>query len=1697
MKSSSLIPIGLACACVSLARADFNPIPLDPTSFNHDPVIEKAAPKCVTDYTTADPNSGTNKLSTTANGTWFERGYSTVNPTNGFPPHGSLVTHTNSATTFVYTFQMPPDYHTNNCLFIGHENNNNPNWAPIVISNTLTLTTPAKFNYLSVLNASGNGACQIQITVHYAGGANPDVFTFSSTDWWSGNADNGIATRIWDAAGLIGTGGGVNNLTPNHGVIWANDFTLSDSSDNVTSVDFKWLYGSTQGHSPWGNGRTVIFGLAGSTDGINFNPIPVSGFNRDVIYEADAPGTWGMGNNTDAAILTNGPTYCTVTMDGNLAKTGSTWYEKGYYASQPNSGIPTAGSTFTSATRPTVHYTMPASYSNNCAYFLTGSGPGITNATIKFATPTAAGALAFLVGGGNGGLGIRVEIGYQGGTSETNYIWAPDWFTRDVSNACYVAFGRIAPSVRAVNNTPDQFNNAFMTPTFIPGDPSYPLTRDPRNGAGGNAAGAANYNIPGVRLYDAVIPVSNSGSPISTINLVATNITTGGNCATIFAVSGSPGMQPIIAVQPFGLVIDNVTGNTNATTGQAVQNSIIITKGYQGTNNIFLITSNLLSTGVSYQWKKAPRGGGFRDLFDSFDMSTFVNVTAPNVSANTSTLAISNATLADSGDYILVCSNQYGMQTSFVATVMVLTTNYSLFAGAALGDSITKYTADGTSGTLAESIAAVIDQVLQKWLSTGLGGVGIDGTAIAQGTVPFVGPVGFIATPGAGSSLVNNLRFYCANDTPGRDPADYTLEGSNDGTTWTRITGGTLLGTSMLPAGRNGTGATGLNPLTQFLTEVDFANSTFYTSYRVTITNVIDPFVTPLMQIAEIQLLGSFAPAAPVWLLQPLPTLKAYLGSNPTLTALATGQGGLTPHYQWYQFPATLITNATSSAFTRTNIQSADSGTSFYCVAINPFGQIASSSGQFNVVPAPTNSYPTRVLADKPMSYWRLDEAESGGGDVGVIAYDYYGGHNGYYSNVVLGAQGYSTFDPDTAMAVSGTADSLVQGIFGVDFARGAGSTAAFSVEAWAYWNAPALTVTTRPANQPAVVAKGNNGILNTGTGTGTEQYALDYIGGFRFMVRDANGQGYQAQSTSQATDVVTGNPAWHHLLGVCDQPNGNVRLYVDGLLAASNTVSTTAGILTQPLPMTIGSRRDSIADEYDNQWQGTVDDVAVYPYALTPTQALSHFMASQRPPIIQGPFYLLLPLGGGTNWTVANNVPVTFNANAYGPGTLSYQWWNSDNTQPTTPISGANASNYTFTTTAAMNNTFYQLVVTSQYGAVTSAVINLTVLDGAPSFIVDLPSQQNIFLGHIIQLHVNPGGRGPFTYQWQKNGVNIANDYRTSGVLSNTLTIGYANTNDGGNYQVMVTGQQGTTPSTMDAVTVSTNASGFFGASSAPSAWTLNGTPSAAVLYPTNALQMTASLGSTARSAWLNTKQTITSFNAVFVYQTLVNANAGADGVSFCIQNDSRGTATLGGGGGALALDGITPSVALAINIYNPNVRGIAFCQNGAGGRTYYNLGPNVNIGVNVNPVQVNMSYDGVTWAFKFTDTVTGLSVSTNWTVNIPSIVGGNTAYIGFTGADGGVSSTQLTWWPSSGAVVQPTPLRMTSRQVGNTIVLSWPAFNGGYLESSPAIGPSAVWTYSTAPWQLNGDPSTGTQQATVPIGTGSAYLRLLQLAP
>src|SRR5262249_16625271 len=151
------------------------------------------------------------------------------------------------------------------------------------------------------------------------------------------------------------------------GALFNADVLLANPSVLVTSVDFYYVASGATPNAN-NNGRANIFAIAGSTDNITWSQVPVTAFNYDTVVEADAPTTVGTGvadpitGLTPWGILTNDNTYINFTMDGGNSKQQFTWFERGYYTSGPVCGIPIAGSTITSASDPSIHYTMPSTY---------------------------------------------------------------------------------------------------------------------------------------------------------------------------------------------------------------------------------------------------------------------------------------------------------------------------------------------------------------------------------------------------------------------------------------------------------------------------------------------------------------------------------------------------------------------------------------------------------------------------------------------------------------------------------------------------------------------------------------------------------------------------------------------------------------------------------------------------------------------------------------------------------------------------------------------------------------------------------------------------------------------------------------------------------------------------------------------------------------------------------------------------------------------------------------------------------------------------------------------------------------------------------------------------------------------------------------------------------------------------------------
>ena len=124
-----------------------------------------------------------------------------------------------------------------------------------------------------------------------------------------------------------------------------------------------------------------------------------------------------------------------------------------------------------------------------------------------------------------------------------------------------------------------------------------------------------------------------------------------------------------------------------------------------------------------------------------------------------------------------------------------------------------------------------------------------------------------------------------------------------------------------------------------------------------------------------------------------------------------------------------------------------------------------------------------------------------------------------------------------------------------------------------------------------------------------------------------------------------------------------------------------------------------------------------------------------------------------------------------------------------------------------------------------------------------------------------------------------------------------------------------------------------------------------------------------------------------------------------------------MGGDGGRLGYWSVAKSIAVKFDLHNNNGEGpvsTGLYTNGAAPTI-----PAINLsttGINLHSGDTfnsQLTYNGAKLTVVITDTVTNASATQTYTVNIPSVVGGPTAYVGFTGGSGGTSAIQdiLTW--------------------------------------------------------------------------------------
>jgi uncharacterized repeat protein (TIGR02543 family) len=142
-----------------------------------------------------------------------------------------------------------------------------------------------------------------------------------------------------------------------------------------------------------------------------------------------------------------------------------------------------------------------------------------------------------------------------------------------------------------------------------------------------------------------------------------------------------------------------------------------------------------------------------------------------------------------------------------------------------------------------------------------------------------------------------------------------------------------------------------------------------------------------------------------------------------------------------------------------------------------------------------------------------------------------------------------------------------------------------------------------------------------------------------------------------------------------------------------------------------------------------------------------------------------------------------TFSVMALGSPRLDYQWKKNG-----MDLVGATAATLMLNNVQPSDLGNYTVVVSNGLGSVTSDAATLTVI--MPPTITAQPVGVNLYLGNAITLSVTATGSGPLSYQWKKDGVDVAGANGTSLDLNPVLA------SNAGTYTVVISNVAGSVTS-------------------------------------------------------------------------------------------------------------------------------------------------------------------------------------------------------------------------------------------------------------------------------------------------------------
>ncbi len=249
-----------------------------------------------------------------------------------------------------------------------------------------------------------------------------------------------------------------------------------------------------------------------------------------------------------------------------------------------------------------------------------------------------------------------------------------------------------------------------------------------------------------------------------------------------------------------------------------------------------------------------------------------------------------------------------------------------------------------------------------------------------------------------------------------------------------------------------------------------------------------------------------------------------------------------------------------------------------------------------HALPSAQATYIDVVLNDNPVAYWQFGDAASGHGDT---ATDTMGAINGVYQDGVTLVNG----------GIGGQAARFNGGSAGIDLGYGLRSVldgaTAISVEAWIRND----TLPTSTDNRQWIFATRIDGAF-AGVDFGLAYDAAASPPDETFLRMAGRSippptDGYQRENSAW-----TSTGQWRHVVGINDYENSQIRLFVDGSMVLEETVSFNAATYA---PGATQSERDQIGrggGGTAGHFDGLIDEVAVYNYALSGERILAHFNA-------------------------------------------------------------------------------------------------------------------------------------------------------------------------------------------------------------------------------------------------------------------------------------------------------------------------------------------------------------------------------------------------------------------------------------------------------------------------------------------------------